>query len=81
MAAVAKSYMKKGFLIYEEMHKYPIYCMRRALIVYDFETAPFWISLYRYMRTFFFISVGYLASVSASKSAKSLKKNFLMDTV
>jgi hypothetical protein len=46
--------------------------MRRALIVYDFETAPFWISLY--MRTFFFISVGYLASVSASKSAKSLRK-------
>jgi hypothetical protein len=25
MGAVAKSYMKRGFLIYEEMHKYPIY--------------------------------------------------------
>jgi hypothetical protein len=33
--AVAKSYMRKGFLIYEEMRKYfPIY-------PYDFATAPF----------------------------------------
>jgi hypothetical protein len=39
--AVAKSDMRKGFLIYEEMRKYfPIYCMRRPLVIYDFATAP-----------------------------------------
>jgi hypothetical protein len=37
--AVAKSYMRKGFLIYEEMRKYfPIY--EEALVIYDFATAP-----------------------------------------
>jgi hypothetical protein len=35
--AVAKSYMRKGFLIYEEMRKY----MRRPLVIYDCATAPF----------------------------------------
>ncbi len=40
MGAVVKSYMRKGFLIYEEMRKYlPI--MRRPLVIYDFVTAPF----------------------------------------
>jgi hypothetical protein len=40
--AVAKSYMRKGFLIYEEIKK----CvnispnMRRPLVIYDFATAP-----------------------------------------
>jgi hypothetical protein len=43
--AVAKSYMRKGFLIYEEMRKYSSY-MRRPLVIYDFATAPFRISLY-----------------------------------
>jgi hypothetical protein len=38
MGAVAKSYMRKGFLIYEEMRKY--------LVIYDFATNPFWISLH-----------------------------------
>jgi hypothetical protein len=38
--AVAKSYMRKGFLIYEEMRKYFPY-MRRLLVIYDFATAPF----------------------------------------
>jgi hypothetical protein len=39
--AVAKSYMRKGFLIYEEMYKYfPIYT-RMPLVIHDFETAPF----------------------------------------
>jgi hypothetical protein len=38
--AVAKSYMRKGFLIYEEMRKYfPIF--RRPLVTHDFATAPF----------------------------------------
>jgi hypothetical protein len=39
-SSVAKSYMKKGFLIYEEMLKYSPY-MRRPLVMYDFATAPF----------------------------------------
>jgi hypothetical protein len=39
--AVAKSFMRKGFLIYEEIRKYfPIYSMRRPLVIYDFATAP-----------------------------------------
>jgi hypothetical protein len=35
--AVAKSNMRKGFLIYEEMRKYFPY-MRRGLVIYDFAT-------------------------------------------
>jgi hypothetical protein len=39
MGSVAKSYMRKGFLIYEEMRKYlTIYEMA---VVYDFATDPF----------------------------------------
>ncbi len=45
MGAVAKSYMRKGVLIYEEMRKYLV-IMRRPLVIYDFATTPFWISLY-----------------------------------
>ncbi len=53
--------MRKGFLIYEEMRKYlTILYMSGPLVtyVYDFETAPFWISLYVYEENliFFFIS-------------------------
>ncbi len=49
--------MKKGFLIYEEMLKYSPY-MRRPLVMYDFATAPFWISLYtKKIFFYFFISV------------------------
>jgi hypothetical protein len=43
--AVAKSYMMKSFLIYEEMRNMSPY-MRRPLVRYDFATAPFRISLY-----------------------------------
>jgi hypothetical protein len=40
--AVAKSYMRKGFLIYEEIRKYfPMYEARRPLVIYDLATAPF----------------------------------------
>ncbi len=48
MGAVAK-----GFLIYEEMRKY--------LVMYDFATAPSWISSYIYEENlvFFFISVSW----------------------
>jgi hypothetical protein len=38
--AVAKSYMRMGFLIYEEMRKY-FPNMGRPLVIYDFATAPF----------------------------------------
>jgi hypothetical protein len=38
----AKSYMRKSYLIYEEMRKYlVIYSMRRLLVVYDFAPDPF----------------------------------------
>ncbi len=47
------------FLIYEEMRKYfPIYSMRRPLVIYDFATAPFGIFLYM-RKIFFFISVSF----------------------
>ncbi len=45
--AVAKSYMRKGFLIYEEMRRNVQKCanispyMRRPLVISDFATAPF----------------------------------------
>jgi hypothetical protein len=42
--AVAKSYMRKGFLIYEEMRKY--------LVTYEEATAPLWIT--SDIRKFFF---------------------------
>ena len=39
--AVVKSYMRKGFLKYEEMRKYfPIYEEAVSQIQYDFATAP-----------------------------------------
>jgi hypothetical protein len=41
MGSVVKSYMRKGFLIYEEMRKnLLIYCMRRPIVICDFATAP-----------------------------------------
>jgi hypothetical protein len=36
MGSGAKSYMRKGFLIHEEMGKY----MRRPLVIYDFAPDP-----------------------------------------
>jgi hypothetical protein len=40
--AVAKSYRRKGFLIYEEMRKYfPVYEEAVSHIQYDSATAPF----------------------------------------
>jgi hypothetical protein len=57
MGAVAKSHMRKGFLIYEEMRKYlVIYEEAVSLIKYDFATAPFWISLYMRKILFSFLS-------------------------
>ncbi len=45
----------KGHRIYEEMRKISQY-MRRTLVIYDFATALFWISLYEENLIFFFIS-------------------------
>ncbi len=46
-AAVAKSYTRKGFLIYDEMRKYlVVYTAWVSLAIFDFATAPFGISLY-----------------------------------
>jgi hypothetical protein len=42
--AVAQSYMRKGLLIYEECANISPYM--RPLVIYDFPTAPFSISLY-----------------------------------
>jgi hypothetical protein len=47
--------MRKGFLIYEQMSKYPY--MRRPLVIYDFATALFQISLYMRKILFYFLSV------------------------
>jgi hypothetical protein len=53
--AVAKSYMRKGFLIYEEMRRYLTIYMRRPLVIYDFAIASFRISIYSmYMRKIIF---------------------------
>jgi hypothetical protein len=40
---VAKSYMRKGFLIYEkmQMHKYFPKYEEAVIVIYDFATAPF----------------------------------------
>ncbi len=41
MGSVAKSYMGKGFLIYEEMRKnLPVY-EEAVIVIYDFATDPF----------------------------------------
>ncbi len=37
--AVAKSYMRRGFLIYEEMRKYLVILSRQS-VTYDSATAP-----------------------------------------
>jgi hypothetical protein len=39
--AIALSYMRKDFLIYEEICKYLVIYERRPLVRYDFATAPF----------------------------------------
>jgi hypothetical protein len=45
MGSVAKSYMRKGFQIYEAMRKY-LTIYEEAVSHIDFATDPFWISLY-----------------------------------
>jgi hypothetical protein len=41
MISVAKSYMRKGFLIYEEMRKYLTIIEEAVSDIYDFATDPF----------------------------------------
>jgi hypothetical protein len=55
MEPVAKSYMRKGFLFYEEMHTYTttLY-MRRSLVIYDFATDHFLISKLRKLDFLFY---------------------------
>jgi hypothetical protein len=62
MGAVAKSYMRKVFLIYEEMLKY-LFIFKEAVSL-DFSTAPFWISLFIYEENlvFFFIRAPFALS-------------------
>ena len=43
MGSVAKSYMRKGFLKYEEMRKY-LFIYGEPLVIYDLATDPFKIS-------------------------------------
>ena len=40
MGSVAMSYMRKGFLIYEEMRKY-LTIYKEPVVIYDFATDPF----------------------------------------
>ncbi len=40
MGSVAKSYLSRGFVTYEEMNKYLPY-LRRPLVIDDFATDPF----------------------------------------
>ncbi len=51
MGSVAKSYMRKGFLIYEEMRKYLVIFEEAVSHIWllcklQIATAPVWISLY-----------------------------------
>jgi hypothetical protein len=60
MGSGAKSYMRKDFLIYEEMRKYfTIYTVRRPLVINDFAPDPseFPYSVYEEDFILFFISV------------------------
>ncbi len=56
MGWVAKSYMWKGFLIYEEMRKHLV-IYEEPTVIYDFATSPFWISLNIRKIVFSFLSV------------------------
>ncbi len=56
MGSVAKSYMRKGVLLYEEMRQY-LSIYEEALVIYDFATDPNWISLYMRKIWFYFLSV------------------------
>ncbi len=73
--AVAKSYMTNGLLIYLVKYLRIFSYIRKPFLIYDFATAPFWISLYIYEENlifFFFLFdqcshfLSYVAELSAS---------------
>jgi hypothetical protein len=79
--AVAKSYMRKGFLIYEEMRKYfPIY---EEAVIYDFATAPFLISLYVFEKNliFFLFQCSTVTAVKQVSAANNKKTKLVFKTV
>jgi hypothetical protein len=55
--AIAKSYMRKGFLINEEMRKYLVIYEENVIVIYDLQPLKFWISLY--IMIFFFYRLLY----------------------
>jgi hypothetical protein len=61
MGAVAKSYMKKGFLKYAEIRKYLVIYEEAVTQIYDFSTTHFWISLYM-RKILFSFSISLLCS-------------------
>jgi hypothetical protein len=63
MGSGANSYMRKGFLIYEEMRKYLAICKYRPLVIYDFATDPVRISLFM-RKIFFSLFISVLAIIS-----------------
>ncbi len=65
--------MRKGFLIYEEMRKYffHILYIRRSLVIYDFETAPF--SLFYIWGKFDFLFYQYTVSWKGRQRPNSWK--------
>ncbi len=66
MGSGAKSSRRKGFLIYEEMHKYfhhIQYSMRRSLVMYDFAPVPSeFLNMYMRKTFFSFLSVHFILS-------------------
>jgi hypothetical protein len=54
MGVVAKSYMRKDFLIYDEIRRYLV--IYEEAVSHDLATAPFWISSIMRKIVFFFIS-------------------------
>ncbi len=55
--AVAKSYMINGLLIYGEKYFRISSYIRKPFLIFDFATAPLWISLYKRKILFSFLSV------------------------
>ncbi len=65
--------IRKGFLIYEEMSKY-LTKYEDALVIYDFATDPFWISLYMRKMLLYFSSV-HCSRGEVSATKKEVEKN------
>jgi hypothetical protein len=66
MGAVAKSYMRKGFLIYEEMHKY--------LVIYEEAVSHLWL-FNRSLKDFLIMRIFFLFFISGNKFILELLSN------